>query len=168
MDRFAATLAVLTLFTISPALGQDYERVSIIRLIAHPEIYNGKRVLVQGYVEIEHEGNAIYLGKVDAENVLSKNAIWLNLTTEQISQWQHISESYASIWGIFIADSHGHFGGFSGSIGEVTRMLAVPDYTLLQKQAAEDRAKIFRMSDRCWSGTAFERLCGWMSLSDPT
>ena len=37
--------------------------VSLIRLIANPEKYHGKKIQVTGYINLEFEGDAIYLHK---------------------------------------------------------------------------------------------------------
>jgi len=57
---------------------EEYLEVSLIKLIATPEKYNGKRIQVIGYLHLEFEGNAIYLHKEDEEAGLSKNGFWVN------------------------------------------------------------------------------------------
>src|SRR5262245_15252541 len=51
--------------------------VSLLQLVATPDVFDGKHVRVQGFVRIEHEGTAIYLHREDAEHMLTKNGLWL-------------------------------------------------------------------------------------------
>jgi hypothetical protein len=51
--------------------------ISIIRLIASPEQYHGKRVNLVGFLRLEFEGDAIYLHREDYLNVLMSNAVGL-------------------------------------------------------------------------------------------
>jgi hypothetical protein len=49
--------------------------VSLIRIIADPAQYDGKRVRIKGFLRLEFEGNAIYLHREDYENGLTSNAV---------------------------------------------------------------------------------------------
>jgi hypothetical protein len=51
--------------------------VSLVRLIATPQAFDGKYVQVTGFVGIEHEGTAIYLHRDDWQHMLTKNGVWL-------------------------------------------------------------------------------------------
>jgi hypothetical protein len=98
--------------------------VSLIRLIANPEAFDGKRVRVIGYVRIEHEGHAIYLHREDYMKGLGKNGLWLstNDSAPEGSREGAVNNRYALIEGRFSAKMTGHRGGWSGSIREITRM----------------------------------------------
>ncbi len=96
---------------------------SLVSLIATPERYDGKLVLVRGFMVIEYEGLGVYLHREDWNRVIPKNGIWLNLTLDQQKRWKKISNSYAVIEGRFSATETGHLGGFSGALNEITRVL---------------------------------------------
>jgi hypothetical protein len=51
---------------------------SLIALIARPELYDGKVVRVIGFVRFEFEGNALYLSRLDYENAVSRNGLWID------------------------------------------------------------------------------------------
>jgi len=98
--------------------------VSLIRLIANPDAFDGKLVRVIGYVRIEHEGHAIYLHREDYVKALSKNGLWLaaNDSAPEGSREAAVQNRYALIEGRFSAKETEHRGLWSGSIREITRM----------------------------------------------
>src|SRR5688572_9432758 len=51
---------------------------SIIELIARPEVYDGKRVQVIGFVNFEFEGNGLYVSKEDWEQSIYRNGVWID------------------------------------------------------------------------------------------
>ncbi len=74
------TVAVLLLVTIV-SVAQQPPNVSLIALIASPERYDGKQVVVSKFIFLQRERNALYGGKTDFQHALFKNAIYLQLTT---------------------------------------------------------------------------------------
>jgi len=56
----------------------EYKYVSMINLIATPEKYQDKKVMVDGYINIEFEGTALYLHEEDYKNGITKNSISIN------------------------------------------------------------------------------------------
>lgn len=95
--------------------------VSIINLIATPEKYHEKKVLVSGFVQIQFEGNAIYFSKTDCENLFTKNAVWLSI--DHLKEFDNFKQGYAIIEGTFDANDNGHMDLFSGSIKKITRII---------------------------------------------
>ena len=94
--------------------------VSIIQLISNPEKYDGKIIYVEGFIKIEFEGTALYLHQQDFEHRISKNAIWLNISREDLyGLINECSEKYGSIIGLFKSEPKGHFGMFSGTITDI-------------------------------------------------
>lgn len=98
--------------------------VSLIRLIAAPEAFDGKRVRVHGFVRVEHEGTAVYLHREDFERSLTKNGLWLqaNDVVAPGSREAAVQNRYALIEGRFSAKETGHRGLWSGSIRDISRM----------------------------------------------
>jgi hypothetical protein len=91
--------------------------VSILQLLCNPEKYDGKLVMVKGFIKLEFEGTAIYFHEEDCKNHISQNSIWLNISRETYySLKPECSDKYGSVIGTFNADQKGHFGGFSGEI----------------------------------------------------
>jgi hypothetical protein len=97
--------------------------VSIIQLIANPQLYEGKRVRIVGYLHLEFEGDAIYFHREDIEHGISENAIWINtpkaLTKEQRDA---LNNGYVICTGVFISKRRGHTGLFSGELSNINRI----------------------------------------------
>lgn len=93
--------------------------VSIISLLGDPKRYAGHRVTVTGYVRIEFEGNAVYFHKEDFDNMLTHNALWLDMAGAKTSG---LKEGYAYVEGVFDPDGHGHLGLFGGTLKNITRL----------------------------------------------
>jgi hypothetical protein len=93
--------------------------VSLVTLIANPQQYEGKVVRVIGFVQLEFEGNAIYLHEEDFRRAITENGLWLDVPTG-FRGWS--AGSYAIVEGTFTGRQHGHMGLFSGEIQHVTRL----------------------------------------------
>ena len=110
------------------------EKISMIQLISNPEKYHKKRIRIEGYFYIEREGNAIYVSKSDFENLIFKNGIYLNISTEFLKS-QEIEQpykGYVSIEGIFNKDKLGTYNFYSGTIEDVISI------TRLYKRGSEE------------------------------
>ena len=103
--------------------------VSLLQLIARPAEFDGRYVQVHGFYNHEFEGNALYLHREDFEQMLSKNAIWMQGKPED-------DETYILVEGRFNATRQGHMGLFSGEIEAVTRTLAWPPAAATRARAA--------------------------------
>ena len=98
--------------------------VSLVQLIANPEKYHGKRVQVVGYLNLEFEGNAIYLHQEDFTNNLVKNAFWVDFS-ERVKQEKKLTDynkKYVIIIGLFDMNLKGHMSLFSGELKDITRL----------------------------------------------
>lgn len=97
--------------------------VSLINLIATPKDFDGKRVRVIGYVrfEFEFEGDSIYLHKEDSLRHIAKNGLWLGVDMPA-KQKVRVNNRYAIVEGVFSMEEMGHFGMWSGSLKQVTRL----------------------------------------------
>ena len=95
------------------------EDISIINLISTPEQYHGKKVIITGYLNMEFEGNGIYLSKEDYINSIYKNGLWCDIDLEKYSKF---NKKYVVMEGIFNAKMTGHMGLWSGSIENISRV----------------------------------------------
>lgn len=136
---FRPLVRILSIFVLLSApviaCGENYERVSIIALIGQPDAYEGKKVMISGYLKIKHEGNALYLGKEDMDHVLTENAIWLTLKSDQVEKWQSISNNYAYVFGEFTTKSRGHFDLYPGALVNVYLIRQRPDFKKILEDA---------------------------------
>jgi len=98
--------------------------VSIVRLIATPERYHERKVQVTGYMNLEFEGDAIYLHKEDYEKGLNKNGFWVTFSDKlDRKEIDKLNKGYVLIEGTFNKDRHGHMGLFGGEIYKITRII---------------------------------------------
>ena len=116
---FLPTLLALSCFCVQATELRD---VSMIQLIANPQQYDGTPIRLIGFLNLEFEGNALYLHREDFEYSMPTNAIWISLTDQQLISSSKLSGGYVVIEGIFSAERRGHFGMFSGSIEKITRL----------------------------------------------
>ncbi len=102
---------------------ENWQNVSIIQLIATPERFHNKFVLVIGFVNLKFEGDAVYLSEEHYKHGLTKDAVWLNLTEEIGKNKEQYNGKYCLIMGKFNAKRNGHMGAFSGEIGDIERFV---------------------------------------------
>jgi hypothetical protein len=107
--------------------------VSMIRLLANPEKYHGKRVIVEGYMRLEFEGDAIYFHEEDYKKGLSSNSFWLDVSVEQLKKYRRINNQYVFIEGVFDAKHFGHMGMFSGEIKRISRIQQIRSHIAPEK-----------------------------------
>ena len=94
--------------------------VSLITLLANPQVFDGKRVRLVGFVNLEREGNAVYFHREDYEQGITENALWLSISPQQALI--ATKPGYFLLEGTFIARDHGHFGLFAGAIRDIDRI----------------------------------------------
>ena len=121
--RSYIVLSTLVLLTLGfQAFGSPQpEDASIIRLIANPKEYDGKIVRLIGYVNLEFEGNAIYLHKEDCKRGIDANGLWLNVDEQVRKNRKRYHHKYILIEGTFDAKDKGHLNGWPGAVGKITR-----------------------------------------------
>ena len=96
--------------------------VSIVELIANPEVFNGKKVRLVGYMNLQFEGNALYLHAEDYKHGLSRNGLWLQVPKGWPDNAKKCpSKSYVLLEATFNATNTGHFGLYSGGLETITR-----------------------------------------------
>ena len=98
----------------------DVYAVSMIKLLANPEKYNGKRVMLDGFLNLEFEGNALYLHKEDYTHGISKNSLWVNLNDNISKEAHKYNKNYVLIVATFDANDTGHMGAFGGGLKNLT------------------------------------------------
>src|ERR1039458_7879227 len=83
--------------------------ISIIRLVAAPEKFDGKMVAVEGLLRIgEHpeffgEQPILYLHDEDAKNLLAANAVWVIPSDQMRRDREKLDRMYVNMTGVFRA-----------------------------------------------------------------
>ena len=93
--------------------------VSLIRLIADPGSYDGKRVRLAGFMHLDFEANGLYVHKEDKDRHLYKNGLWVSVG--KIVESAECQDAYVLIEGTFHARDRGHMSLWSGSVSDITR-----------------------------------------------
>jgi hypothetical protein len=94
-------------------------------LISRPELYHEKPVRVIGFVNLEFEGNGLYLHEDDWRHSIYRNGIWIDpppgIEPDSGGTNAPINRQYVLVEGVFDASNHGHMGMWSGALHSVTR-----------------------------------------------
>lgn len=91
-----------------------------IRVVARPELYHEKRIQLVGYMNLEFEGNGLHLSEELYRHGDSANAIWLDVEGMRIQP--PFSRGWVIVEGTFNGERLGHFGMYSGTLKNITRM----------------------------------------------
>ncbi|WP_299991298.1 hypothetical protein [uncultured Pontibacter sp.] len=130
MRTFSIFLLIICFTCLSSFQGVFPERVSLIKLLANPDEYHGKKIMVTGFLHLELEDNSLYFSREHANYLSTENAIWVNLgknirvEDKEGSQTSidALNRKYVMIIGKFNKDRTGHMGLFSGEIEDIERI----------------------------------------------
>lgn len=86
------------------------QRVSIVSLIASPDRYEGKAVVVTGFFRVDFEHSAIYLNEDDGKHSIRPNGFWLDGRIPD-----HMRNQYVTVQAIFTT-TRGRLEGFPGTL----------------------------------------------------
>jgi len=105
--RLAVSAGLLLLSCLWPpalpfAHSEGVAVTSLIRLIATPEAFDGKRVRVGGYCHLGFESDALYLHREDYAFLLSVNAVILDLGDRDRRTLGDRSGRYVIVQGTFV------------------------------------------------------------------
>jgi len=119
--RTTFLLLMLSCWFAQPLVAAEPLHVSLVQLIANPMEYDGKAVLVVGFVRLEFEGNAIYLHQDDYKHRITKNGLWIDVSNDIRKSQNDYDQKYVLLAGTFNAKQTGHMELWSGSIQKITR-----------------------------------------------
>jgi hypothetical protein len=117
-------LAMASAALAAPAAAQttDVTDVSLIALVANPSAYAGRWVSTIGFLNLEFEGNALYVGKADFDAAISGNSLWVDTQLyRDPAAVKRLARRYVLIEGK-VATSKGHLGLHAATITEVRRI----------------------------------------------
>ena len=119
--KLIALACVMTALLVAPIQAQEPTDVTLVRLIANPEKFDGKLIRVIGFLRLEFEGNVLYLHREDYENAILGDGIWVDVTPVVTKQSATLNMNYVLLEGIFSAGERGHLGMWSGTNKQVRR-----------------------------------------------
>jgi hypothetical protein len=98
----------------------------MIELIARPELYDGKRIRVIGFVNFEFEGNGLYVSREDWQQSIHRNGVWIeppkSFESDSGSAARRPNQQYVLVEATFRAGQGGHMSMWSGTLERVTRL----------------------------------------------
>jgi hypothetical protein len=101
-----------------PCMLPEGRATPIVALLANPEAFQDKEVLVVGLYVAGFEESAIYPSK---EMALSQgNGIWINLNTPLAVGDHPGSKHWMMFKGVFNARHHGHLGAYAGALAKIS------------------------------------------------
>jgi hypothetical protein len=115
--------------TVVPAFGDTRVAapISMIRVLANPQEYDGKRIAVVGFLGLHKDGNILYLHREDEEMALYKNGLTVDfnssLTPDDLAR---INMHYVYLGGVFDAQNQGTGLGSSGTIKNAVNVVLWP------------------------------------------
>jgi hypothetical protein len=101
--------------------------VGMIVVLATPERYNGIHIRTNGFLHIGFEENSLFFHEEDYKQGLTKNALSLDLSREQVEHFKRLNDKYVLIEGT-VAASRATIerGLWGGVLGKITRLEAWP------------------------------------------
>ncbi len=115
---------------------KGFETVSMIQLIANPQLYEGKRVQVSGVMHLKYGDEALYLSKEDGDFLRTANALWIDfvnspkiqtLLADSTPALGYFDGKKVILRGFFNYNNTGHLNAYAGAIERV-------DYVFEQRQ----------------------------------
>jgi hypothetical protein len=100
---------------------QEPVDVTMVQLIANPQSFDGKLIRVIGFLQLQFEGDVLYLHREDYERSILGNGIWVDVTPEMRKQSDNLDLKYVLLEGVFSSSWRGHMGMWSGSMTNIRR-----------------------------------------------
>lgn len=129
------SLALFLLFALpSPAMPADTpETVSMVRLLAEPEAFDGRTVRVIGYARADFEGTGLFLSREHQEAGVRPNGVYLSVAGSPVLEgaspdafWKALAfrqeksrNHYLLVEGRFDADDRGPDGDWAGTLRNI-------------------------------------------------
>ena len=127
MKRLFVVLTILLALAVTSCVQSPRPvDVSLVNLISTPDRYDGKLVLVSGFLHLEFEGDGLYLYQDDFTHSQTKNGLWISFAANTATAAKAFSDSYVVVVGTFHSKNKGHMGLWSGSISDVSRIYLRP------------------------------------------
>lgn len=80
---------------------KPYTNVTLLKVLATPERYNGTILTLTGYLHLSYEASGLYLHKDDMDYALYGNALRIDVSAEAYKELKKYSHQYVVITGYF-------------------------------------------------------------------
>jgi hypothetical protein len=97
----------------------DQSYVSLVQLISTPERFNGKRIVVTGFLQLGSEQNLLYLHEQDSAHGILENAVLVNTNGQVRKGKEQLNMKYVRIVGFFRTADRQRSPFNSGTIGNI-------------------------------------------------
>lgn len=104
--------------------GSETEVVSLISVIANPERYEGRSLLLRGFLHIDYEGTALYLHHTDYQCGLTENAVAVTPRREMYAASDSYADRYVILCGVFRLHEKWGTGRYAGILEEISSISA--------------------------------------------
>lgn len=115
-------LLLLGLTIGQQSFAQEPLDVSMVKLVATPDQFDGKLIRVSGFLNIEFENMELYMHKEDWAHGLTKNGVWLDLDSESRRKYSSLNQHYVFVEGIVDSKHFGHMGATSATLIKIRRV----------------------------------------------
>lgn len=141
-------------------INRDYESVSMIRLLANPDHYDGRKVSTEGFVTLGFEDYGLHLDETSYRAGLWSNALRINRPGWLLpADARRLHRRYASVAGTFVAPKKAIL--YSGTMTDLK--LISPTYTPAKHE--QWKLRIGRNALlRQLSSVGFLTTIGWCAL----
>ena len=84
-----------------PETTDAHHYAPLIRILASPDNYDGKRVVTEGYLHLGFESSSLFLSKSDFDNLLTQNSIAIVVPDDIRTNADMYSDQYVKVAGRF-------------------------------------------------------------------
>ena len=123
MKVFNGIILLLGLLLSAPAGNKEPQEISLIRLIANPEKFDGQLIKTIGFLRIEPEGTTLSVSFEDYQHGIAKNSVWIDLSADMNKNSELLDMNYVLVVGIYRAQQQGHMACCSGTVTEISRAM---------------------------------------------
>jgi hypothetical protein len=100
----------------APSQPSPDDRVPLVAIIANPSLYDGRHVETSGYLNLELEGDALYVGKDDFDAFQTQNGVWFSVPGMDRNARRSLARHYVHASGTFHADPKGAYSAYRGTL----------------------------------------------------
>ena len=114
-NNFLFMVFVIFISIFQTARASDPEHLSLMAVISNPDRYDGRYMLVKGYIDVGFESSALYIYQEDYKFSMTKNSVALKLSKEDF-EWLDGKRGYVRLRGVYEKEYKGHLSLRSGGM----------------------------------------------------